>query len=118
MQLTLTVRACFRIVHFQSFERVEDDLGDDQPRVFLVVGRNDKPRRVISARRAEAFLVGLRVVVPEFALLQIRVAEFPIFLGVVDTFEKALALLLLRQVEKDFDDASSVDIEVLFEIVD
>ena len=118
VQLTLTVRARFRIAHFQSFERVEDDLGDNEPRIFLVVGGNDKPGRVISARRAEAFLVGLRVVVPEFALLQIRVAEFPIFLGVVDTFEKALALLLLREVEKDFDDASPVDVEVLFEIVD
>ena len=93
-------------------------MGDDQPRVFLVVGGNDEPRRVINASCAEAFLIGLGVLVPEFALLQIRVAEFPVFLGVVDTFEKAFALFFLRQVEKDFDDASPVDGEVLFKIVD
>ena len=105
VQFLLTISAHFRIAHLQTFERVEDDLGDDQPCVFLVVGGNDKPGRIISARRAEAFLVGLRVVVPEFALLQIRVAELPILVWVVDTFEKPFALLLLREVEKDFDDA-------------
>ena len=39
--------ARFRISHFESFERIEDDLGHDQPGVLLVVGGNDIPGRVI-----------------------------------------------------------------------
>ena len=42
----LTFGARFRIAHLQPFERVEDDLRDDQPGVFLVVGGNDVPGRV------------------------------------------------------------------------
>ena len=93
-------------------------MGYDQPGVFFVVGGNDVPGRLAGARFAQAFRVGFGVGVPEFALLQIRVAEFPVLLAVVDTIEKALALLLLREVEKDFYDAGSIGVEVPFEVVD
>src|SRR5208337_919363 len=38
LQFALTFGARFRIAHLQPFERVEDDLGDDQVSVLLVVG--------------------------------------------------------------------------------
>ena len=118
LQLDLPLRVRLRIAHREPIQRVEQDLRDDQTGVFLVVGGNDVPRRGVSARRAEAFLVGLGVVPPEFALLDIRVAELPIFGGIVDAIEKALSLFFLRKVEENFDDAGSVDVEMPLEIVD
>jgi hypothetical protein len=56
-------------VGFEAVERVEDNLGDDQPGIFLVIGGNNIPRRMPCARRAEAFLISLPVILPEFALL-------------------------------------------------
>ena len=41
-----------RIGHFEAFQRIEDDLRDDQPSVHLVVGGNDMPGRVCGAGRA------------------------------------------------------------------
>jgi len=42
----------FRVPQFPSTKRVEDDLRDDQPRVFLVVSGHDVPGRGIGAGRA------------------------------------------------------------------
>src|SRR5271170_1723300 len=118
LQLALALRARLGILHVEPLERVEQDLRDDQPGVFLVVGGNDVPRSRVGARRGQAFLVGLGVVFPEFALFQIRVAELPVLAGVVDAVEKALSLFFFREVEKELDDASPVDVEMPLEIVD
>ena len=118
LQLDLPLRVRLRIAHCESLQRVEDDLGDDQTGVFLVVGGNHIPRRRAGARLAQALRIGFGVFVPEFALLEIRVAEFPVLLGVVDALEKTPALLLPREVEKDFDDTGSVDVEAPLKVVD
>jgi len=62
--------------------------------------------------------VSLLIIIPECPLLYIRVAEFPVLLRVIDTLQKSLLLLFLREVEKELDYASSVDPEVLFKVVD
>jgi len=106
LQFALSLCSRLGIAHVERLECVEKDLRDDQAGVFLIVGGNDIPRSRVGARRGQAFLVGLGVVVPEFALLQIRVAELPVLAGVVDAFEKALPLFFFREVEKELDDPS------------
>ena len=48
----------------------------------------------------------------------VRQPEFPVLFRLVDAFEKALALLLLREVEVEFYDARSVAVQVPFQIHD
>ena len=66
------------IFHFQIRQRVEDDLGDDEPGVFLVVGGHHEPRRVPGAGGGKTFFVSGLIILPEAALHQIELAEFPI----------------------------------------
>src|ERR1700733_6011016 len=55
---------------------------------------------------------------PEPAFFDVGRAEFPVLVGLVDTGEEALALLLLREVEKEFDHAGSVGVEMSLQIRD
>jgi len=50
----------FRVAHFQSFEGIKDNLRYNEPGIFLVIGRNDVPRRVACAGCTKALLVGFR----------------------------------------------------------
>ena len=54
--------------------------------------------------------------VPEFALLNVGKAELPVLFLLIDAFEKALSLLLLREVQEELDDAGSIAVEVSFQI--
>src|SRR5579859_3185548 len=83
------------IGHPQAFHGVDDNPGNDQPGVCLVVGGNDVPRSVPGAGRADTLLIGFHVLLPESALLDIRGAEFPVLCRVIDAFEKPLALFVL-----------------------
>ena len=55
---------------------------------------------------------------PKFPLRDIRKTEFPVLVRLVDARQKALSLLLLREVEEELDDAGSVDVEVPLQIHD
>ena len=57
--------------------------------VQLVVGGYDVPGGVLRAGRRQAFFVGLGVLPPVGALLDIRFAEFPVLLRVIDAREEA-----------------------------
>ncbi len=70
------------------------------------------------ACRTEAFLIRLHVVLPEFSLLDVRKAEFPVLFRLVDACEEALSLLFVREVEEELDDAGSVDMEMSLQIHD
>jgi hypothetical protein len=69
-------------------------------------------------RRTQASFVGFHVVFPVFALFDIGGAELPILLRLVDAGEKALALLVLGQVEEELDDARPIGMEMSFQIGD
>ena len=113
----LAVRlAGFGITHLQRLQRVEDDLRNDEPGVFLVVGGNDIPRRMSGAGRAEAGFIGLHVIFPEFPFRDVGLAEFPVFFRVVNAFEKPPALFVLGQVQEKFDDARAVAMQVFFQV--
>src|SRR6185503_288867 len=85
-----------REVHAQTVERRGDELRDRPPLIVLVVGGNGVPRRPRARRHAKAFVVGGDVVVPAIALVEIALIELPVLLRLVDTLEKAFALLGLR----------------------
>jgi len=55
---------------------------------------------------------------PVFPLVNIREAEFPVLVRLIDAREESLSLFFLRKVEKDLDGSRSVPIQVGFEIHD
>src|SRR5258708_4032530 len=91
------LRVSFWVSRLQVLERIDDDLRHDQPRIALVIGRNDVPGCVFGAGGAQAVLISGHVVVPKRSLLNIRHAELPVLLRLFDAREKALPLFLLRQ---------------------
>src|SRR5438552_9027688 len=107
-----------RILQAQAAQRVDDDLRNDQPRTRLVVRGHHVPRRGALAGGAQAGLVSLHVVLPAAALVDVGHAEFPVLLGIVDAREKALALLLLRDVKKELEHARAVAVQVALEVSD
>ena len=50
--------------------------------------------------------------------MDVREAELPILVGLVDPFEKTLALLFLRKVEKYLDDMRAVEVQMGLEVFD
>lgn len=58
LQFLPTFRGSLGTGQLKPRECVQNNLGDDQPCIFLVVGRDDVPRRVDGARRFQAGLVG------------------------------------------------------------
>src|SRR5471030_632731 len=64
LQFLSVLGARFWVGHLEFFEGIEKDLGHDQPRVLLVVGGNDIPRRVVSGCCAEALFICLHVILP------------------------------------------------------
>src|SRR5437867_12068794 len=85
---------------------------------FLSSAGYDIPRTLPAAGRAQAGFIGLHVVVPEFPLLEVAPAEFPVLIRLVDAGKKATALLVLGNVEEKFNDARSVAIKMVFQIHD
>ena len=84
----------------------------------LLVGRHDIPRRVFGGRMTDRVLVGLDELVPQLALLDVVEGELPPLFGIVDAREEALQLLLLGNVEEEFERHGAVAGEVQLEIVD
>ena len=70
------------------------------------------------ARRGQAILICLHIVLPEFPFRDIRKAEFPVLFRLVDTRDKTFALLFLREMKEEFDDARAVGMEMFLQIDD
>ena len=93
-------------------------MGYNEPSVLFVVGGNDIPGRIPGACCTEAFLIRLHVLLPEFPLLDVRKAKFPVLFRLIDALKETLSLLLLREVEVELDDAGSVGVEVSLQMHD
>ena len=117
-QLPPTFRGSLGIGHFKFIERIKDNLGDNQPGIVLVVSRNDVPGRVMGACRVQASLINLHVMLPVFSLVNVREAEFPVLVRLINALEKSLSLFVLRQVEEDLDDLGAVMVEMLLQVHD
>src|SRR6185437_12735041 len=79
---------------------------------------NDVPGRILGAGRAQAGLICLHVLIPEFPLFDVIRAEFPVFLRIIDARNEALALLFFRKMQKKLNDSCSVPEEMIFETHD
>src|ERR1700683_3584859 len=107
-QFALLLPADTGIGELQPGYRVENDLRDEQASILLVVSGNNIPGRFLGAGGGDAFPIDLHVLVPEFAFLDIGQAELPILVRIVDAGEETLALLVLGEMEEEFDDSCAV----------
>jgi hypothetical protein len=117
-QFPPTFRGGLGICHLKRIERVENNLGNNQPGIFLIIGGNDVPGRVMGAGRAQASLIGLLVMLPIFPLVNVREAKFPILVRLINALEESLSLLCLRQVKEELDDPGAVAVEMLLHVHD
>ena len=76
------------IYHLQVIERIEDNTGNNQPGIFLIVRGNNVPGRVMGACGVQAVLVNLDVMFPVFPLVDVREAEFPVLVRLIDAVEE------------------------------
>ena len=106
LQFRTSLRRGFGPCHFEIFERIEDDAGDDEPGVLFAVCGNDVPGCVMGACGVQACLIGLRVILPVFPLMNIREAEFPVLLRLVDAVDESLTPDMTCRIAPSFPAAS------------
>ena len=87
-------------------------MGNDQPGILLIVGWYYIPRRVMGAGGVQAGLISLHVVPPIFPLVNVREAELPVLVRLINTLEEALPLLVFREMEEDLYDPGSIAVEM------
>ena len=83
------------IRHLKFIERIQDNLGNNQPGILLIIGGNNIPGSVMGAGRVQASLISLHVILPVFPLVNIREAEFPVFVRLINALEESLSLFVL-----------------------
>ena len=83
------------ICHLKFIKRIQDNLGNNQPGIVLIIGGNGIPGCMMGAGRIEASLISLHVILPVFPLVNVREAEFPVLLRLINALEKALSLFVL-----------------------
>jgi hypothetical protein len=72
----------------------------------------------MGACRVQAILISLHVMLPVFPLVNVREAEFPVLVRLINALEKSLSLFVLRQVEEELDDPGAVTVEMLLQVHD
>ena len=72
----------------------------------------------MGARRLEASFISVHVVFPVFPLMNVREAEFPVFIRLIDALQEALSLFLFRQMKEYFERPGSVVIKVALQARD
>jgi len=66
----------------------------------------------------QALLISPRIMPPVFPLVNVRDAEFPVLLRLINAFKKALSLFVFRQMEEELDDLGAVTVEMLLQVHD
>jgi hypothetical protein len=98
----------FRIRHRNPFHSIHDDVGDDEPRILLIVGRDDVPGCVMSTCGVKALLAGLHVVFPVSPFVNVCSVEFPILSRLIDALKESLSLLFIRKMRPYLDSLRAV----------
>jgi hypothetical protein len=80
-------------------------LGRGHSRILFVVGGHNILLGIACARRAQAFFVGLYIVLPEFAFFEIATLNFQFFSGSSIRARKRFRCSSLREMQEEFDDA-------------
>ena len=103
---------------FRLCMSVDDDGGDGEVAIPLVVGGDDEPRGMLAAGGGEDVVVGIHVPGPELALVNVGVGELPVFFRVVDAGLEAAGLFVAGDVEIELEDEDVVVGEEALELVD
>ena len=48
--------------------------------------------------------------------MNVREAELPVFVRLINAFEESLSLFILRKMEEELEDAGAVTVEMLFQV--
>ena len=99
-------------------EGVGDGAGDDEVAVPLLVGGHDVPGGVLGRAVVQGILERLLVIVPEGAFLYVRRGELPALVRVIQAGLETPFLLVLGDVQEEFEDRYAVEREVTLEVVD
>ena len=76
------------------------------------------PGRMTGACRGQASLISLDIMLPVVPLINVREAEFPVFVRLINALDESLPLLVLRQVKEKFHDPGAVAVEMLLQVHD
>src|ERR1700684_4648729 len=66
----------------------------------------------------KALLISLHILLPVFPFVNVREAEFPVLVRLVDALEETLSLLVFGEMEEDFDDPRAVTVEMFLQVHD
>jgi len=90
-------------LHVEIFHRGAHDLRDRQVSEPFVIRRDDVPRRIFLAGLREHVLIGFHVVVPEFALFVVTIADLPVVRFIVQSRAESHELLFRADVQVELD---------------
>jgi len=85
---------------------------------YLLSAGGHKQGRVGGARCTQARLICLHVMLPVVPFVNVREAEFPVLVRLINALAEALLLFVLRQVEGDLDDPGTVTVEMFLQVDD
>ncbi|MPM82523.1 hypothetical protein SDC9_129584 [bioreactor metagenome] len=111
-------RCAGRIFQFQIAQHLAQHRGHHQIAVGLGVGGHNGPGRPWRVRGSQQPAVGLLVVVPLGAHLEVVLVELPVLAGVVQPLLQPLALFVLADVQHELDDHRAGLAEHALEVVD
>jgi len=72
----------------------------------------------MGAGGVQAGLIGLHVALPELPLVNVREAELPALVRLIDSLQEAFPLFAIREVEEDLDDPGSIAVEMVLQVDD
>lgn len=108
----------FGVFHRERPEGFNKDVGDDEAGVAFIVSRNGIPRGQGVAGLLQALAVHLLKIVPLGPALQVRLADLPVFVGLLGAGEQALTLFLFGEVKKKLEYLGAIAVQVILEIND
>jgi len=85
-QFPPTFRGGFGIGHLKFIESIKDNLGNNQPGILFIIGGNDEPRCFMRAGRGQAIFISTHVMLSVFPLVNVREAEFPVLVRLINAF--------------------------------
>ena len=103
---------------FSAWRCSSNSRADGPVAIPLPVARDHQPGRDIRAASLQGDRVGLLVVVPQQAFVDVGGVELPVLRRIVQPCRQTVALLVLRDVQEALDDGGAVFGQVRLEVVD
>ena len=96
------------VLHIEGLQGLDDDLGDGQVTEPLLVGRDDEPGGPLRAAFRQGLFIGLHIILPQLALLEVLEVHLPILCRIGQPLLEPLLLLVFADMQKEFQDRDSV----------